>query len=115
MSKLANPWKCDACGILRANDTNHWLIVRRLDTCLRCDLHGTSAEHDLHLAQPMAGVLGSEVIISKWSDNLAAVDSAKHACGVPCGLKLAAQLVMEAFFPAEISSTGKEVADGQSS
>ncbi len=104
MSKLANPWKCDnaACGILRANDTNHWLVIY-LDQPLRMAMDGRSG-----LSIPGAPV----VCIRPWNEVRAEEDGAKHACGVPCGLKIAAQLVMETFFPAENSSTEKEAADG---
>lgn len=106
LSKLANPWKCDAngCGQLRAKDTNHWLIVRPVTSCLRCDVHGTTAEHDLHLAQRMPGAPMTEVVISIWEDGLAELKESKHACGLPCGLKVASALIMETFFPAEIST-----------
>lgn len=97
LSKLANPWKCDApgCGQLRAKDTNHWLIVRPRDVL------GPISGRDLF----------PEVTVSPWDETLAEMNLVKHACGVPCGLKIAAALIMETFFPAEIS-IGKEVVDG---
>jgi hypothetical protein len=90
--KLANPWKCDAssCGTLRANDTNHWMIV------------------GVHV-----GDGGPEIVISRWSETLAGLPGAKHACGIDCGLKVTAQLIVEKFFPNEVSSAGKEANDGQ--
>jgi hypothetical protein len=96
VSKLANPWKCDAtgCGQLRAKDTNHWLIVRV-----------QQADSD-HGDGPL------EVVISRWTDDLAELACAKHACGLPCGLKVASALIMETFFPADISLTGKEGTNG---
>jgi hypothetical protein len=94
MSKLANPWKCDAsgCGMLRANDTNHWLTVALLRDADRGNV--------------------SYVVIAPWSDAHAEQPGTKHACGIECGLKTAAQLMVENFFPNDSSSTGKEVASG---
>jgi len=94
LSKLANPWKCDApgCGILRANDANHWLIV------------------SVRQADSDSGDGPNEVVVNLWTDELAELGCSKHACGVPCALKIVAQQVMQSFFPAEIS-TGKEVAN----
>lgn len=113
LSKLANPWKCDnaPCGVLRANDANHWLIVRRLETsCLRCEVHGTTAEHDRHLAQPMDhGDASSEIVISKWRDELAELPESKHVCGIDCGLKVTARMIADAFFPADCA--GKEISN----
>lgn len=86
MSKLANPWKCDAsgCGMLRANDTNHWLLV------------GAQTNDD-----------GSKyLVLSPWNDKAAELPSVKHACGIDCGLKVTAQLIVENFFPSE--AAGKE-------
>ena len=96
MSKLANPWKCDnqACGVLRANDTNHWLVIaagRRVSPTVN---------------EPV-------VTIQPWSDEEAANPGSKHACGIDCGLKIVAQLIVEHFFPSEFSSIGKEVTDGK--
>src|SRR6266852_4490621 len=87
MSKLANPWKCDnaSCGILRANDTNHWLLA------------GVTVNPD-----------GSKyLVISPWNDASAEQPTVKHACGIDCGLKVAAQLIDEHFFKSELSSAGK--------
>ena len=94
MSKLANPWKCDAsnCGILRANDTNHWLVIYRDDAFDR-----TSSP-----------AIAKRICIEPWSDRLAEIEGTKHACGVDCGLKVTAQLIVEQFFPHENSSTGSE-------
>jgi len=92
MSKLANPWKCDAsnCGMLRANDTNHWL-----------------------LAGVMVNPDGSKyLVITPWNDASADQPGVKHACGIDCGLKVTAQLIVENFFPNEVSATGKEVHGG---
>jgi len=113
LSKLANPWKCDApgCELLRARDTNHWMIVRREENCLRCDIHGTTAEHDLHLAQPMPGAPMFEVVISKWDDVLAEIEGARHVCGIDCALKVTARLMAETFFPADFQE--KEVLDAR--
>ncbi len=97
MSKLANPWKCDACGILRANDTNHWLMIYVSRTLSARVLSGGS---------PM-------ICVEPWNDAMAEQEGTKHACGIDCGLKIIAQLIVEKFFPAEISSAGKEVANGQ--
>ncbi len=95
MSKLANPWKCDApgCGILRANDTNHWLLIAA----------ASRVSPTVH--EPL-------ILIQPWADEVAERPGVKHACGVPCGLKIAAQLIAENFFPGELSSAGKEAADG---
>jgi hypothetical protein len=95
MSKLANPWKCDAsgCGMLRANDTNHWMLLRVIQTI--CD----SAPRPTIRIEP-------------WADKLAGRKDVKHACGIDCGLKIAAQLIVENFFPNTVPSTGKDVADG---
>ena len=93
MSKLANPWKCDAsgCGMLRANDTNHWLIIQ-VSTFLR----------------PWP-----TVCVSTWSDELAAVEGVKHACGIDCCLKVTAQLIVDNFYPAvNAAEPGKEVQRG---
>jgi hypothetical protein len=95
MSKLANPWKCDGptCGIFRANDTNHWMIVRLIPTAI-------------------ADVPRPTVRIEPWSDKLAGRKGMKHVCGIDCCLRITATLIAENFFPTEASSTGKEVADG---
>ncbi len=96
MSKLANPWKCDAsnCGMLRANDTNHWMLVRLITTAV-------------------ADVPRPTIRIEPWSEKLAGRKGIKHACGVDCGLKVTAQLIVENFFPHETPAAGKEVADGK--
>ncbi|MBZ5702128.1 MAG: hypothetical protein LAN84_09795 [Acidobacteriia bacterium] len=97
MSKLANPWKCDnpACGILRANDTNHWLIVAYLPAAPPTDIY-------------------ARVSIQPWNDFCAEMFNAKHACGIDCGLKIAAQLIVENFYPHDLPapSTGKEGSRG---
>jgi hypothetical protein len=95
MSKLANPWKCDAsnCGILRANDTNHWLVIFATKELIRC-------------IGPLA------ICIEPWSEERAEIEGTKHACGIDCGLKVVAQLIVEHFFPNEISSTPQQ-AGGQ--
>jgi len=97
MSKLTNPWKCDnaSCGILRANDTNHWLILY-----VSIDAEG--------------GVKTPILLMQPWNDRTAELDEAKHACGIPCALKIAGSLIDENFFPKDLPSTGKDVADGQS-
>ncbi len=96
MSKLANPWKCDApgCGILRANDTNHWLVIYVSRT----------------LRHPDGG--SPTVCAEPWDDEQADVEGTKHACGVPCGLKIAAELIVENFFPGESSPAGSEAQRG---
>jgi len=98
MSKLANPWKCDAsgCGMLRANDTNHWLLLYTQD-----------ADRSVTHEKPAI-----EVVISPWDERLAEFAWVKHSCGIDCGLKVAAQLIVSNFFRPEISSAGKEAADG---
>jgi hypothetical protein len=105
MSKLANPWKCDAsnCGILRANDTNHWLVISAAR--IERDEDGT-----VFLSSSF--VDGSPTVcIEPWNDERAEAEGTKHACGIDCALKITAQLIVENFFPAD-SSAGKEVADG---
>lgn len=99
MSKLANPWKCDnpACGILRANDTNHWLVIALVARV-------SPVAHELL------------VTIQPWSDEAAQRNGSKHACGIDCGLKIAAQLIVENFYPHDLpaSSPGKEGSYGGS-
>ena len=96
VSKLANPWKCDnaACGILRANDTNHWLIVAYMPAT--------------------AQDVWARVVFQQWDDFCAEAFNAKHACGIDCGLKIAAQLIVENFYLHDLpaSSTGKEGSHG---
>lgn len=74
MAKLSSPWKCDndTCGVLRANDSNHWLIV-----------------------QPSA----HSVRILPWDDELASVEGAKHCCGIDCTLKVTAKVLDDLFRP----------------
>jgi len=84
VTKLANPWKCDnpTCGILRENDANHWLIIR----VWVIDPDSRSFEGE------------SQVIISRWNGELAEFEGTKHACGIDCGLKIAAALIEANFF-----------------
>lgn len=126
LSKLANPWKCDApgCGQLRAKDTNHWLIIEadRGGGCVACEsgeeikLMPTSLSDSTPVHK--SGIVCEKFLVSRpqvriwtWDDAAAERPGAKHVCGVPCALKTTAVLVMQTFFPAEIS-TGKEVVDG---
>jgi hypothetical protein len=92
VSKLANPWKCDAdgCGILRANDTNHWLILF------------VSWDGEDGKKTPI-------LLVQPWNDRTAELEEARHACGIPCALKLGAGLIAREFFPADFASTGKEM------
>ncbi len=112
MSKLANPWKCDAsnCGMLRANDTNHWLVIWN-DGIFRRD------ENDRYPDPPEP-----LICISPWNDRQAEEEGTKHACGIDCALKITAQLIVENFFPKDAApavpqdhpgSARKEVADGK--
>ena len=99
MSKLANPWKCDAsgCGMLRANDTNHWLLLSVLDN------DGGSDD----------GAKAKYVVIMPWDDQAAETPGAKHACGIDCCLKVAAQLIVDNFYPAAVAAEpGNEVQRG---
>lgn len=81
MAKLANPWKCDCCGVLRARDTNHWLI-----------------------AWYEPGGVHPSVEVLAWSDDLAEIPGAKHCCGIDCALKIIARLLVENFFPGDAAS-----------
>jgi len=111
VSKLANPWKCDnpACGILRANDTNHWLIISVGCVCRKIQIANEGEplpELTGHNADPI-------LVISPWNDGDAERIGAKHACGIDCGLRIAASLIAENFFPGD-SPAGKEGSRGES-
>lgn len=88
LSKLANPWKCDApgCGVLRVNDANHWLVLK---------------------AHTYEGGTLPYIVITPWNENYAAEAGSKHACGIQCAMKLAGDLVQKNFFPTEISTERK--------
>src|SRR6267154_6875989 len=91
LSKLANPWKCDApgCGQLRANDTNHWLLIAFL-----------SVTADGAAAPAPGPDVFPRVIIQPWNDRQAEAVNAKHACGIDCGTRIAAMLIVKHFSPA---------------
>jgi len=82
--------------MLRANDTNHWLLI----------IPGRPPDHDYLV-----------IVIRPWNSEAAELANARHACGIDCGLKITAALIADNFFPSAIPSTpqagqaGKDVAD----
>ena len=93
MSKIEQPYRCDAqgCGKLREKDANHWWLVWRTEVVIPgADESPVKRCTTIHA--------------SPWIAHRAEADGVNHVCGIDCMLKIIAGFANEIIQ----ASAGKE-------